>query len=214
MIITRRSAQNVEPVIEIAPYALSRTKRALDMGIALCALLVTALVFPFVFVSTKLTSRGPVFYRQTRIGMGGSRFVPLKFRTMKVEPRESGGSSIARSSDSRVTFAGKVLRKIHLDEFPQCINVLKGEMSLVGPRPFIEEECEAHSPAIEGFDLRHLILPGITGLAQINYDHANSEEGAKHKLGFDLEYIQQCSLRMDLIIIAKTLVEGFRMRGV
>ena len=118
------------------------------------------------------------------------------------------------SDQSRISLIGRALRKIHLDEFPQVWNVLKGEMSIVGPRPYMEDECAHLTASLVRFESRHLVKPGITGLTQINYNHLNSGRDARKKLAIDLIYIKRCSLFLDILIVAKTIRHAITLRGV
>ena len=120
----------------------------------------------------------------------------------------------AQSNRLRISLVGRALRKIHLDEFPQVWNVLKGEMSIVGPRPYMEEECAHLTASLVRFESRHLVKPGITGLTQINYNHLNSGRDARKKLATDLIYIKRCSLMLDIMIIARTVRHALTLRGV
>ena len=119
-----------------------------------------------------------------------------------------------QSDRLRISLVGRVLRKIHLDEFPQVWNVLKGEMSIVGPRPYMEDECAHLKASLVRFESRHLVKPGITGLTQINYNHLNSGRDARKKLVIDLIYIKRCSMMLDIMIIAKTVWHALTLRGV
>jgi len=199
--------------IDVSPYAYSRTKRILDIFVSVTALSFMIPILPLIFISIQFSSPGPLFYRQTRIGRDGNPFTVIKYRSMKDQCDTYDFNTKGSSGINDITFVGKILRKAHLDEFPQCINVLKGEMSIVGPRPFIPEECEKNSREIDHFNLRHTVLPGITGLAQLNYDHAASYQATIEKLGHDLHYISTCSLKVDLITIGKTFIEGLKLKG-
>lgn len=148
--------------------------------------------------------RGPVLYRQTRVGRDGRLFRILKFRSMTVDAEGQGGAQWAVPGDSRVTFIGAVIRVTRIDELPQLVNVLKGEMSFVGPRPERPEFVESLANEIPFYDLRHRVNPGITGWAQICYPYGASREDAKDKLEYDLYYIKNYSLFLDLMILIQT----------
>ena len=148
--------------------------------------------------------RGPVLYRQTRVGRNGSLFRILKFRSMRVDAEGYGGARWAVPGDSRITLVGSVIRTTRIDELPQLINVLKGEMSFVGPRPERPEFVEELVKEIPFYDLRHRVNPGITGWAQICYPYGASREDAKDKLEYDLYYIKNYSLFLDLMILIQT----------
>jgi lipopolysaccharide/colanic/teichoic acid biosynthesis glycosyltransferase len=196
-----------------ATYAYARTKWVFDVSIALAALVVVILSAPFILVANLFLSPGPLIFKQTRVGQDGRRFTLYKFRSMNVV-KPGIGSGSAESEESRISLVGRVLRKIHLDEFPQVWNVLKGEMSVVGPRPYIEEECSRLAAEVTGFESRHAVKPGITGLAQINYNHLNSGRDARKKLAIDCIYIRRCSLMLDILIITKTIWHAVTLRGV
>jgi exopolysaccharide biosynthesis polyprenyl glycosylphosphotransferase len=180
-----------------------RIKRALDVFVSLVVLVVTAPLSLLLGLLIKLTSKGPVFYVQDRLGEGEKTYRLRKFRTM-VADAEKGGPRWAEEKDLRVTAVGRVLRKTRLDELPQFTNVLKGDMSLVGPRPereFFVRQLEKEIPA---YALRFLAKPGITGWAQIYYPYGASVEDAREKLRYDLYYIKNFSLGLDLKILLKT----------
>jgi lipopolysaccharide/colanic/teichoic acid biosynthesis glycosyltransferase len=151
----------------------------------------------------KLDSRGPVFYSQERVGLNGRNFKMLKFRTMRNDA-EAAGVKWAQKDDPRVTRLGKYLRRFRVDELPQLINVLRGEMGVVGPRPERPEFVARLRTQIPYYDLRTLVPPGITGWAQIRYPYAASLEEAREKLQYDLYYIKHLSLFLDIVILFHT----------
>ncbi|HNX69542.1 MAG TPA: TIGR03013 family PEP-CTERM/XrtA system glycosyltransferase [Candidatus Omnitrophota bacterium] len=165
--------------------------------ISLPITLITALVI-------KLNSRGPVFFRQKRVGVNGKIFEIIKFRSMQ-QDAETDGAVWAQSNDSRVTFVGKWIRKLRIDEIPQLWNVFKGEMSLVGPRPERPEFVELLQKTMPFYFIRHVVKPGITGWAQVNYRYGASEEDALEKLQYDLYYVKNLSFILDMQIILKTI---------
>lgn len=165
------------------------------------------LSLPIVIVTAiliKLESRGPVFYRQERVGKNGRTFVLAKFRSMRVDA-EQDGPVWASKGDSRTTRVGKVIRKIRVDEIPQFWNILKGEMSFVGPRPERPHFVAQLAEEIPFYEQRHLIAPGLTGWAQIKYPYGASIEDARQKLQYDLFYIKNHSLMLDAIIMFETI---------
>jgi sugar transferase (PEP-CTERM system associated) len=166
------------------------------MVVALPILVVTALAI-------KLDSRGPVFYSQERVGVHGRRFKMLKFRTMRIGA-ESSGAVWAQKNDPRVTRMGRLLRRFRVDELPQLINVLKGDMGLVGPRPERPEFVATLRKQIPYYDLRQLVPPGITGWAQIRFPYAANLEEARKKLEYDLFYVKHLSVSLDLVILFHT----------
>lgn len=185
-------------------YLYSRTKRAQDILIGLIGVSVLLITLPFVALAIKLNSRGPIFYRQRRMGLQGEVFDVVKFRTMAVDAEASQGAVWAEPGDPRITGAGRVLRRLYLDEFPQWWNVLKGEMSIVGPRPERPELAAKILDHVPGFNYRLLAKPGITGLAQINYKYTNTMAEARNKLRHDIVYIGAASFWLDLKLILRT----------
>jgi lipopolysaccharide/colanic/teichoic acid biosynthesis glycosyltransferase len=197
--------------------------RALNVVLAALALVALLPVFVLLAILIRLTSRGPVFYLQERVGLdrrvpgpgsenhrrhqdiGGRPFTIYKFRTMHVDAERQSGAVWAVQADPRVTMVGRVLRQYRLDELPQLINVLKGEMNIVGPRPerpTIFAELRGH---IAEYPLRQRAKPGITGLAQINHHYDRSLDDVRKKVTYDLEYIRRQSLREDLRILLRTI---------
>ncbi|MBI3998908.1 MAG: sugar transferase [Armatimonadetes bacterium] len=179
-------------------------KRAIDIVIGLCGCLVTLVLLPFIALAIRLEGPGPILYRQVRVGRGGRPFVLLKFRTM-VPHAEPDGPQWAAEDDARVTRVGAVLRRLHLDELPQAVNLLRGEMAFIGPRPERPEFVATLERHIPFYRARHAVRPGVTGWAQVNYPYARSLEDALIKLQYDLYYIKHCSLFLDASIVVKTL---------
>lgn len=184
-------------------------KRAFDILFSLIGLLITMILFPFIALAIKIDSPGSIFYSQKRVGKNGRTFILYKFRTM-VENAEEQGPRWAQPNDTRITRIGQILRKTHLDELPQFFNILKGDLNFVGPRPERPEFVEKLKQEIPYYDIRHLVRPGFTGWAQINYKYGNSIEDAKEKLQYDLYYIKNRSFFLDLGIILKTIRVVFR----
>lgn len=190
---------------------LGRTaKRASDMILGLMGLIVTVPIWPVIALLIKATSQGPVFYRQERVGRNGKPFVVIKFRTM-CDGAENGKAMWAREHDDRVTLVGHFLRKSRLDEIPQFLNVLKGDMAFIGPRPERPEFVEQLARKLPHYRLRHLVKPGITGWAQIMYPYGASESAALEKLRYDLFYVKYGDLMLDLRILIRTV--GAMMKG-
>src|SRR6267143_1428024 len=160
--------------------------------------------FPIVVLMVRLSSPGPIFFRQTRVGLGGHNFTVYKFRTMRTDA-EVSGAKWATKDDPRVTRVGMFMRKTRLDEVPQLWNVLRGDMGFVGPRTERPEFVEWLSREIPFYPLRHCVSPGITGWAQIRYKYGNTQEDAKQKLQYDLYYIKNMSLGLDLFIMFQTI---------
>lgn len=189
------------------------TKRLMDIVGGLLGSIATVILLPLVALAIFVDSGRPIFYSQTRLGKGGQSYKILKFRTMSNDAEKDGIARPAAENDSRVTRVGKLLRKSHLDEFPQFINVLRGEMSLVGPRaerPEIIEDLQAEVPF---YRARLLVRPGITGWAQINYGYANTIAANGVKLEYDLYYIKHRNLMLDLNIIIHTIGAVIGLRG-
>ena len=164
-------------------------------------------------IAVRLSSPGPVFYRQTRVGMEGALFTLYKFRSMRQDAEAATGAVWATKDDPRVTKIGRVLRKTRIDELPQLFNVLRGEMSIVGPRPERPEFVKELSEQIPYYRQRHCVRPGITGWAQINYKYGDTTEDTISKLEYDLFYIKNMSLSLDTYIIFHTLKAMMLSRG-
>lgn len=182
----------------------SLAKRGLDILLSAVGLLGLGLILPLMTLLIKLDSPGSVFYSQVRVGKSGRTFKIHKFRTM-VADAERGGAVWARKNDNRVTRLGNFLRRTRIDELPQLFNVLRGEMSLVGPRPERPEFVETLADSVPFYNRRHMVLPGLTGWAQVNYPYGASIEDALQKLQYDLFYIKNRSLFLDLEIILRTV---------
>ena len=181
-----------------------KAKRILDVCMAFCLGLTSLPLFPFIAAAVKLNSPGNVFYTQKRIGKGGQMFWLVKFRSM-VQDAEKDGAKWAEKEDTRITKVGNFLRKSRLDELPQLWNVLKGEMSFIGPRPERPEFVRELEKQIPFYQTRHLIKPGLTGWAQINFPYGASVEDAMEKLQYDLYYIKHRSLVLDFGVVLKTI---------
>ncbi len=179
-------------------------KRGFEIFISLVIFIVLLPLTILIVLLVKITSSGPVIYRQIRVGELGKQFYLYKFRTM-IKDAESDGPKWAQKSDERVTFLGKILRYSHLDELPQLINILKGEVSFVGPRPERPEFVADLEKKIPYYQIRHLVKPGITGWAQVNYRYGASVADSNEKLKYDLFYLKNRSLFLDIIIMLRTL---------
>ena len=178
-------------------------RRARDVAGSLLLLVLTLPLLLLVTCLIKFDSRGPVLYRQDRVGLHGRVFTLLKFRTMQIDA-EADGPRWATERDPRVTRFGAFLRASRIDELPQLINVLRGEMTLVGPRPERPYFVRQLVRIIPQYDERTLVLPGLTGSAQVNYRYGASVEDAQAKLAYDLYYLRNQSLLLDLHILAAT----------
>lgn len=188
-------------------------KRAFDVIVASIALVLTSPFFVVVPIAIRCSGRGPVFFRQIRVGEGGELFEILKFRTM-VPDAESGRAVWASADDPRATPVGRVLRKTRLDELPQFWNVIRGDMSIVGPRPERPEFLDVLGEHVPFWSRRDLLKPGITGWAQVHFAYTADVSGAATKLSYDLYYLKHRSLALDTLILSKTFgVVLFRRGG-
>jgi len=188
-------------------------KRSVDVTVAAAGLLLTSPLFALVAAAVKITSNGPVFYHQQRVGQHGRVFTVHKFRSMRADAEAGTGAVWARPNDDRVTPLGRVLRRSRLDELPQLLNVLSGDMSLVGPRPERPEFVQSLTREIPFYGQRHVIRPGLTGWAQVKYTYGASVEDAMEKLQYDLFYIKNRSLGFDLFVGAKTIKTVLMQQG-
>ncbi|MCS6771385.1 MAG: sugar transferase [Kiritimatiellae bacterium] len=192
---------------------IRKIKRILDFSVALVGLLVGAPIMALTALLIRLDSKGPILYRQQRAGLSGRIITVLKFRSMRTDAEAQTGAVWSGLVDPRVTRVGRFIRKWRIDELPQLINVLRGEMSLVGPRPERPEFIEMLASAIPFYRERLMVPPGITGWAQVKYPYAASIEAARRKLQYDLYYIKHMSLFLDLLILLrtfKTIIMGLR----
>ncbi|MBN9118710.1 MAG: sugar transferase [Planctomycetes bacterium] len=187
-----------------------RAKAAADFVLAALMLVPALPVLAACVALVRLTSRGPAIYTQSRVGRGGTVFTLYKVRTMYHDCERLTGPTWCKPGDARVTPVGRVLRKLHLDELPQLFNVLKGEMSLVGPRPERPEIVARLREQVVGYDRRHAVKPGITGFAQVHLPPDSCVRSVRNKLVYDLFYVRSRSVRMELFILLAT---GLKMFG-
>ena len=178
-------------------------KRFMDIVLALGLFLFAAPLMAVIAIAVRLSSKGPVLFRQTRVGWHGEKFTCLKFRTM-AEGSETGGRYTAQN-DARVTLLGAILRKMRLDELPQLWNVLRGEMSFIGPRAEWDALVAEYENVIPYYHLRHLVRPGLTGWAQVNYSYGANLEDTRMKLEYDFYYIKHYNLFLDMVIVLRTV---------
>jgi exopolysaccharide biosynthesis polyprenyl glycosylphosphotransferase len=188
-------------------------KRLFDLAAASFGCLLLAALAPLVALANAIWGPGPVFFRQVRVGQGGRLFSLLKFRSMVPEAEEGSGAVWASIDDDRVTPVGRFLRKTRLDELPQAVNILKGEMSLVGPRPERPEFVTDLMKAVPFYQARHAVRPGLTGWAQVRYRYGSSVEDSLIKLQYDLFYIKRQSLYLEASILVKTAAVMLRGEG-
>lgn len=218
----RRAAQDVRPVAADAPEFHEGARRALNVIVAGVGLVIAAPLMLGIAILVRLTSPGPVLYRQVRIGVdrrlpgtpagnhrraldhGGKPFTIYKFRTMAASASLSSEQVWAAPNDARVTPLGRVLRKYRFDELPQLINVLRGDMNMVGPRPEQPNIFAELRSQVPNYELRQRVRPGITGWAQINHHYDRSVDDVRRKVAYDLEYIARQSLLEDLKIMLRT----------
>ncbi|RCS27048.1 sugar transferase [Polaribacter sp. WD7] len=186
--------------------------RFLDILISLLGLLVFIGILPIVILGNIMANRGPLFYTQTRVGQNTENFTIYKLRSM-IKNAEVNGAVWANKNDSRITSFGKFLRNTRLDEFPQFFNILKGDMSLIGPRPERPEFVKSLEAQIPFYSIRHVVRPGLTGWAQVNYPYANTIEEQETKLRYDLYYIKERDTLMDFKILIKTITTVLFYRG-
>jgi Undecaprenyl-phosphate glucose phosphotransferase len=199
------------PIINVNDVPLqgvnSFIKRIIDIGISGAALVVLAIPLGLISLVVKLTSQGPVFYRQERMGLDGKSFTIVKFRSMYDDAERDTGPVWAQASDPRVTLVGRFLRRSNLDELPQLWNVLRGDMSIVGPRPERPHFVAQFKHKIPQYMLRHKVKAGLTGWAQVNGWRGNTP--LEKRIEYDLYYIENWSVRLDLKIMWLTLIKGF-----
>ena len=183
----------------------SVVKRSFDVLASMALLLLAAPLMVLTAVLIYWEDRGPIFYRQERVGQGGAPFHLLKFRSMRVDAERDGKPQWARKNDDRTTRVGRFIRKVRIDELPQVFNVLRGDMSFVGPRPERPYFVQELTREIPFYAARHTVKPGITGWAQVRYPYGASVEDAKQKLQYDLYYVKNNSLFLDLIVLFQTV---------
>jgi len=196
--------------VALCPTWYNAGKVVFDYGVALAALLPALVLIGLAAVAIKITSPGPVFYTQTRLGLGGRRYRIVKLRTMHHNVELKSGIKWARSDDDRVTRVGRVLRRTHVDELPQLFNVLLGHMSLVGPRPERPEVIAAKGleRLVPGYPARLLVKPGVTGLAQVQLPPDEDVTSVRHKVVYDLYYVRRQGLLLDLRLVLATALKA------
>ena len=197
-------------------FRIRRSQQFARQIVSMCAAAIGLLsflpFFPFVVLLVRLSSKGPIFFQQTRVGMGGRNFSVYKFRTMFTDA-EASGAKWATKHDPRVTSFGMFMRKTRIDEIPQLWNVLRGDMGFVGPRPERPEFVPWLSEQLPFYSLRHLIRPGLTGWAQVRYGYGATLAEAREKLEYDLYYVKHMSLGLDLLIMFETIKTILHRRG-
>ena len=199
---------------EIHGRRYSRVKRLGDVAFGALGCLALAVLVPIVVMGNLVANRGSLFFRQPRVGRDGRVFTMWKFRTMRPE-RESiaAGRRWTGSADARITRFGQVMRRLHVDEVPQAMNILVGDLSLVGPRPEQPHYVAELTDKIPFYDYRHLVRPGLTGWAQVKFGYAADEHDALEKLQYDFFYLQRQTLGIDIRILARTARDVVRGGG-
>jgi len=200
-------------IVRFARKRFQEFKRGMDVFFSLIGMIISLPIIIAAAGLIKLTSAGPVFFKQERVGKDGAKFFIYKLRTMAVDAEKSTGPVWAQENDPRITFVGKFLRKTHIDEIPQLINVLKGEMSIVGPRPERPVFVIDLSKKVEDYEKRLNVKPGITGLAQVRHKYDETIEDVKKKIKLDLLYIRQMCVMTDLQIILRTVLVVLTGKG-
>ncbi len=192
---------------------LRLARRVLSLTISLVGLILALPLFPLIVLAILLDSKGPVFYTQPRVGKAGHVFNVVKFRTMRPDAESANGPQWAGDNDPRITRVGRFLRSSRLDEIPQLWCVLRGDMAFIGPRPERPEFVEWLSKEIPYYGVRHMVRPGLTGWAQVKYKYGSTVEDAREKLQYDLFYIKNASLGLDLLIVFQTVKTVLLRRG-
>jgi lipopolysaccharide/colanic/teichoic acid biosynthesis glycosyltransferase len=198
---------------EVHRDRFSRLKRLIDLTLATVGTVLLLLVVPFVLLGNLVANRGPLFFRQPRVGKNGQVFEILKFRTMTIGEDGGAEGEWTQRDDPRITRFGGLLRRTHVDELPQMINIVRGELSFVGPRPEQPKYVALLVEKLPFYDLRHLVRPGVTGWAQVKYGYAGDEADAVEKLQYDFYYLRHQSLALDLRIIGRTLRSVLGLQG-
>ena len=201
----------IERKPESGLYRIS--KRIMDLFFSLIGLIGLTVLFPIIAALIRVDSKGPIIFKQTRLGRSGEPYTILKFRTMKNNQDMEKEALVTATRDPRVTRLGHLLRKTHLDELPQIVNVLRGEMSFVGPRSEQKELVNLFQEKVPFYRARMLVKPGITGWAQIHQNYAETVEETIIKLEYDLYYIENASLMMDISIIFRTVTSVLGFKG-
>jgi lipopolysaccharide/colanic/teichoic acid biosynthesis glycosyltransferase len=196
---------------EIHRARYARITRVVDTAISLVGVLALVAVVPVVVVGNRMANRGPLLFRQVRVGKDGVPFEILKFRTMSGSPR--GGGEWTTEADPRITPFGRLLRRSHLDELPQVLNILRGDLAVVGPRPEQPHYVETLRQKLPFYDLRHIVRPGLTGWAQVKYPYGADEADALEKLQYEFFYLRRQSVGLDLRIVGRTIRSVLRREG-
>lgn len=200
----------------LSPYFLNgynKIIRAADIFFSVVLFIVFVICLPFVWLANQLFSPGPLFYKQSRVGKNGKIFTIIKFRSMKVDAESDGLARFSKENDERVTTVGNFLRKTRIDELPQLINILRGEMTLIGPRPERPEFVDVFIGQEPNYELRSLVKPGITGWGQVKYKYTSTIEEGLKKLEYDLYFIKNRNPSMDFEILCRTFITVVSRNG-
>lgn len=200
-------------IVRFVQKSFKKFKRYMDITLSILGILFTGPLLMLAAILIKLTSKGPAIYRQNRVGQDGNIFGIYKLRTMLVDAEKETGAVWAKKDDPRITGIGRILRKTHIDEIPQLFNVIKGEMSIVGPRPERPEMVMDFKQLIYDYEKRLQVKPGITGFAQVWHKYDETIQDVKKKIKYDLLYIRKMCLWVDLRIMARTFVVVLTGRG-
>lgn len=200
-------------VIRFAQKSFIKFKRAMDYFLSIFGLTIASPLLLLTGIMIKLTSKGPIIYKQYRVGRNGRIFKIYKLRTMRVDAENKTGAVWAKANDPRITSLGRILRKCHIDELPQLFNVLKGEMSIVGPRPERPEMVRDLKELIHDYEKRLQVDPGITGLAQVRHKYDETIEDVKKKIKYDLVYIKKMCWIVEFRILAQTFIVALTGKG-
>ncbi len=190
---------------EIHRQRYGRAKRVVDVAVAVAVLPVLLLITPVLWLGNRMGNRGPLLFKQRRVGKGGDEFTMLKFRTMRVDHDDPGVHEWTGVDDPRITRFGSLMRRTHVDELPQMINILKGDLSLVGPRPEQPVYVDELTSKLPFYEMRHMVQPGLTGWAQVKFGYAASESDALEKLQYEFWYLRHQSLAVDARIMTRTI---------
>jgi exopolysaccharide biosynthesis polyprenyl glycosylphosphotransferase len=205
------------PLVEVQPDLMQPwqklAKEAMDVLVSLVLLILALPVMIITAIAIRIDSKGSIFYRQYRVGKGGKEFTLIKFRSMVKDAESKTGAVWAGKQDPRITWVGRIIRHLRIDELPQLINVLKGEMSLVGPRPERPEFVEKFISNIPFYARRMNVKPGVTGWAQVKHKYDESVEDVQKKLRYDLFYLENMSISLDIKILINTIWVIFRGKG-
>jgi sugar transferase (PEP-CTERM system associated) len=188
-------------------------KRSFDLLFSGLLLLLSSPIMLLTALLVRLESRGPVFYKQERVGLNGTTFDVVKFRSMRTDAEKDGKPRFASKNDDRVTRVGRFIRRVRIDELPQLFNVLRGEMSLVGPRPERPFFVDDLTTKVPYYAVRHSVKPGVTGWAQVRYEYGSTLEDSVEKLQYDLYYVKNHTLFLDLLILLETVVVVLTGKG-